>query len=137
MLESPDVPQCHSPVTAGQSWGRNLCFSLKGPSSGQSCTSVKAQSPEQCRNTSGSFGTSCCSQALEETHDRDLCAVFPKVPKGAKQWPVVWPCCPPCSCLSWGTLQGCLCLSGWQRSQCHLIGILFSPEAWLAPSSSP
>lgn len=70
--------------------------------------------------------------AVVHRHLRRLMTVS-CVPKGAKQWPVVWPCCPPCSCLRWEALQGCLCLSGWQRPHCHLIGILFSlrGRGWL------
>lgn len=126
------ILQCHSPVAAGQSRGRDTCFSFKGPSSGHSCTSVKAQSPEQCTNTSGSFCSSCCSQALEEIHESNLCVLYPKV-QSSGPWSghAVLPAA------AWAggakTLQGCLCLSGWQRSHCHLIGILFSPEAWLLP----
>lgn len=64
-----------APVLQGRA--EDLCCSFKGPGSGQSCTSITAQSPEQCRNTSGSSCTCCCS--LEEAHEGHLWVVYPKV----------------------------------------------------------
>lgn len=125
VLESPDLLQCHSPVAAGQIWDRAPCLSFKGPSSSQSCTSIKARSPEQCRNISGSFCTSCCSKALEETHGSDLCVVYPKVQSsGPRSGHAVLPGPGPFR-------AACASLAG--RDLCCLIGILLSPRGcgWL------